>query len=131
MTGKCFFSACGIFIGLSLAVAPAAAVAQEAPPAVAFGAAFAPGDGGVEVPEVIEGLTASLMGVKAGDVIMEAGGKETPDPDALIGYVKSLKPGDTTTLTVKRGGQTLQLSGKATPRPAGMQLGIQRQVPRQ
>lgn len=116
------FSSRSCLIGLCLMLAPAAAAAQDFPP-VALGAGLAPQEGGVRVARVMPGLTAASMGIQVDDVIVEAGGKPTPDQGAILGYLATLKPGDVAELTIERGGQKLKVTGKAMPRPAEMQRG--------
>ncbi|MEN8151983.1 MAG: PDZ domain-containing protein, partial [Planctomycetota bacterium] len=55
---------------------------------------------------VPEGSPAGKAGLKAGDRLLEVDGKDATEyasPRDFIDYLRSLRPGDTLTLTVKRG----------------------------
>jgi hypothetical protein len=62
---------------------------------------------GLRIDGITEGKTASVAGLKAGDVVIKMGDFETPD---MMGYMKALgmfKKGDETTVTVLRDGKPM------------------------
>lgn len=66
------------------------------------------GGPGVKVDGVTDGKPASKAGLEAGDIIMKLGEYPTTD---IYGYMKALgafQPGQTTTVTVKRGEEELE-----------------------
>jgi len=69
-------------------------------------------EGGVKVKEVAKGTAAEAAGLKAGDVITEMDGKPIKGLSDLRKILRSKKPGDTATLKIKRGDQTLTLTAK-------------------
>ena len=62
--------------------------------------------GGAQVTTVQPGSPAVSAGIKAGDVITAINGKPITTTEAFIATVDNYAPGDTITLTVKRGGQS-------------------------
>jgi N-acetylneuraminic acid mutarotase len=73
---------------------------------------------GLKVGAVASGGTAAAIGVQAGDILLQLGGMPVRGPQSAADYVKNLKVGDAVSITVKRNGRSLQLNGKALPRPA-------------
>ena len=65
------------------------------------------GHGPLHVIEVQEGSPAADAGLRAGDVITAVGDRPITTSTELTAAVRSAKPGDTVTLTVRRGDQTL------------------------
>ncbi len=65
---------------------------------------------GVLLDGVREGSVAEKAGLKAGDIIIKMGAKEIRNIYDYTDAIKTLKPGDTITVVVKRGGETLSLS---------------------
>lgn len=63
---------------------------------------------GAYVENVVRGGPADQGGLKAGDVIVEANGKETLTQSELIAIVGTLKIGDKLTLRVFRGGEYIE-----------------------
>lgn len=63
---------------------------------------------GAYVENVVRGGPADLGGLKAGDVIVAANGKETLTQSELIAVVQTLKIGDQLTLRVFRGGEYIE-----------------------
>ncbi len=63
----------------------------------------------VVVSEVVESSSAEKAGLKAGDVILDIGGKEVKSFDDLRGAVTSMKPGDKFKVTILRGGARMVL----------------------
>ncbi|MDB5454293.1 MAG: hypothetical protein JWO33_2871, partial [Caulobacteraceae bacterium] len=92
---------------------------------VAFGP---PAEGQPQAPrvqQVLPGQTAESLGLKAGDRIVEAGGKPTATVPDVIAFVGTLRAGVPVELVVERDGQTLRLSGKAIGRPRETYVGAQ------
>ena len=58
---------------------------------------------GVRVVRVVENSPAARAGLRAGDVVLAAGGHELFDPDELQALVHDGEPGDTLQLEVQRG----------------------------
>jgi putative serine protease PepD len=75
------------------------------------------GTGGATVSSVRSGSPASSAGIQNGDVITAVDGNSITTTDQFITVVDRHAPGDTVTLTLKRGGQTLQIKVKLGTRP--------------
>jgi putative serine protease PepD len=73
---------------------------------------------GAQVGTVRAGSPAATAGLKQGDVITAIDGKAVADANALTAVVGSHQPGDTISVTVKRGDATMHLSVKLGTRPA-------------
>jgi len=59
---------------------------------------------GVAIVETVDGGAAAEAGLRAGDVITEVGGMETPDVTALAEALASHDPGDEVEVVYRRGG---------------------------
>lgn len=66
----------------------------------------------------VPGGTAEALGIQAGDVIIAVNGKATASHDDVKAAFSTIKPGDTVTISVRRGGKELPLTGKVLARPA-------------
>jgi len=64
-----------------------------------------PGARGVIVNTVQPGSAADRAGLRRGDIIVAAGGRETNEPNALRNLVASTRPGSEITLTILRDGR--------------------------
>ena len=73
--------------------------------------------GGAQVTTVQPGSPALSAGIKAGDVVTEINGKPITTTEGFIATVDNFAPGDTITLTVKRGGQSHTITLKLGTRP--------------
>jgi S1-C subfamily serine protease len=105
-----------VAIALALAAIPSASIAQSASRA-AIGARFMMERfNSLRVAEVMPGGTGHLMGLRPDDVITHAGGRRVGSMERLTRYIGSLSVGDPVTLTVRRGRETLQLTGTAMAR---------------
>lgn len=78
-------------------------------------------DLGILVSEVTPGSTAEKMGVKTFDVVVGCDGKPIYTPRALGGMMRAKKVGDTVELELRRGAETVKLSGTLQARPAGLE----------
>jgi putative serine protease PepD len=61
---------------------------------------------GAKVSAVTANGAGEKAGIRAGDVITKVGSRETPDADSVIAAVRSQRPGDKVSVTVKRGSDT-------------------------
>jgi len=57
---------------------------------------------GVYINEVLKGSSADEAGLKAGDVLIQIGGKKITDPSSVQAMVNNYRPGEQTTLTYIR-----------------------------
>ncbi len=62
---------------------------------------------GTGIVAVTSGGPADHAGLSPGDIIRAAGGRPTPDAQALAGILAAARPGDQVTLSVVRGAQEL------------------------
>jgi len=101
----------------ALAAPPAA---DTLPRTVSLGVAMDPpaeGQTGVPVTRVLPGTTAEKLGVQTGDTIVSAGSRAVASVADVGRYVGTLVSGSPVELTIRRGGKTLNLKGKALGRP--------------
>src|SRR4029079_1859523 len=82
-----------------------------------LGAAFDSSGGKVAIAAVVPGTTAEKIGLRAGDVIVSVDGTAITEPAVLSAAVSRKRAGDTLTVVVRRGEETLTKSGALTPRP--------------
>ncbi|WP_114952374.1 alpha/beta fold hydrolase [Sphingosinicella terrae] len=105
---------------LCLAATPAWSAPDDLPRRSFLGIAMAAerqSPGGATVTQVIPGGTAATIGVSEGDVVVRAGDQPIASSDDLVTYASRLDEGVPVTLTVRRGGREMRLSGPAAPRP--------------
>ena len=76
---------------------------------------------GAQVVSVNTGSPAAAAGLAVDDVIVALDGKPTPGADALTAYVRSLRAGDTVTLTIIRGGASMDVVVTLAVREEGTQ----------
>jgi putative serine protease PepD len=74
--------------------------------------------GGAQISSLQQNSPATAAGLQAGDVITAISGKTVTSTDQFIATIDNYSPGQTVTLTVKRGGQTKQIPVKLGVRPA-------------
>jgi len=106
------------FLLLYAAAAPASA--QQLPRRPGLGASLGPVEGGgpgVLVRAVLPGQTAEALGVRAGDVILRAGGAAVSAVPEVVAYAGRLAADERVDLLVRRDGRELRLRGRARPRP--------------
>lgn len=72
--------------------------------------------GGAEVTDVTPSMPADKAGVKVGDVVLKMAGQVVATWTDLIAMIRGRKATDKVTLTVRRGGQTLDLEVQLVPR---------------
>jgi hypothetical protein len=95
-----------------------ALVAEDAPrPSLGISVDTGAIEEGLPVLSVIPGGAADRMGLKVGDRILQVNGKRATNDD-LRNLVRTAKIGDTVALQVRRGTETIPLSGPLTERPA-------------
>jgi len=73
--------------------------------------------GGAQISSVQSGSPASSAGLEPGDVVTAINGKAISSTQQFIETVDTYAPGQTITLTVKRGGSTSQMSLRLGTRP--------------
>jgi len=71
-----------------------------------------------QVQPITSGSPAAKAGLHAGDLITAIDGKPVTSTDAFIATIDTYSPGNVVTLTVKRGGKTLQIKATLGVRPA-------------
>ena len=86
---------------------------------VKLGVRFKEHDGKVTVEGVVEGSTAGLAGVLAGDVLLRLGDAEIKDAFDLVYEVGQHREGDNVTLTLARNGEETTLPLTFLPMPEG------------
>ncbi len=104
--------------GAALALSPAHLAAQAAPKPVSLGVQLTGNAEGAEVTALLPDRTGAALGLKIGDILIEAGGKPISQ-EVLQEYMKQLKEGDEVSLKVKRAGAVLDLTGKGKAAPEG------------
>jgi putative serine protease PepD len=73
---------------------------------------------GAVIGTVRSGGPAAAAGVRSGDVVVAVNGKPVASANELTSAIAALRPGDTATLEVHRGGATLKLTVSLGTRPA-------------
>jgi serine protease Do len=80
---------------------------------------LSPDTKGVLVADVAPDSPAAASGIQRGDVIVQADGRPTPDPNTLVALVHGAKVGSRLALTVVRDGQTQNVTVTLAQTPAG------------
>jgi putative serine protease PepD len=75
------------------------------------------GGQGAVITSVQDGTPASDAGVEAGDLVVAADGAAIDGATGLIASIRDLQPGDSTTITVVRDGERIDLTVTLTDRP--------------
>jgi len=86
-------------------------------------------DGGATVGALTSGGPAATAGLQRGDLITTVDGQPVQTSEDLTSAVDAKMPGDTMRLTVKRNGDTSQVSVKLGTRPESAQQQQQQQAP--
>jgi putative serine protease PepD len=71
-----------------------------------LGVSLADADGGARITQVASGSPAADAGLQAGDVITAIGGRAVSTADDVVQRLSAMRPGDSVTLSVRRGGST-------------------------
>jgi putative serine protease PepD len=72
---------------------------------------------GAEVTSVGDGTPADKAGLEEGDVIVAVNGERVESADSLVGHVREKSTGDEVTLTVLRGGKSLEIKATLAAKP--------------
>jgi putative serine protease PepD len=75
------------------------------------------GGQGVVIRSVQDDTPASDAGVEEGDLVVAVDGAATDGAVGLIAAIRDLQPGDSTTITVVRDGERIDLDVTLTDRP--------------
>jgi pimeloyl-ACP methyl ester carboxylesterase len=89
----------------------------ELPRAAWLGTQIGPGDGGVTVMSVNPAATGGRIGLQVDDVIVQLNATPTPDVPSLLARLRQISSGDAVELRVRRGSESLTLTGPAVARP--------------
>jgi putative serine protease PepD len=76
------------------------------------------GGQGAVVTSVQAGTPAADAGMEAGDLVVAADGAAIDGATGLVAAIRDLQPGDSTTITVMRNGERIDLTVTLTERPA-------------
>ncbi|HEY6214925.1 MAG TPA: alpha/beta fold hydrolase [Vicinamibacterales bacterium] len=102
-------------------VAPSSEVVGGLRRSARFGAALNAGQGHPAIEAVGPGTTAEKMGVQRGDVVLSIDGAAIADPAAFIAAIGKHRAGDSVTVTLRRGAETLTKTGTLAPAPLEQQ----------
>jgi putative serine protease PepD len=75
-------------------------------------------NGGARIARVVAGTPGAKAGLKAGDVVIAFGGTQILTPSTLTAAVAAAKPGETVTVTVRRGSATKHIRVTLGVQPA-------------
>ena len=75
------------------------------------------GGRGALITEVAPDSPASIAGVRAGDIVVSAGGTPVDGQGALVAAIRDESPGDTIEIEVLRDGDRLTLTATLIERP--------------
>jgi putative serine protease PepD len=79
--------------------------------------------GGAQISLVQPGTPATAAGLQSGDLITAIDGHQITSTDQFIATIDTYSPGQTVTLTIKRSGQTKQITVKLGVRPTSSPTG--------
>ena len=80
-------------------------------------------DAGAAIEAVTERSAAEIMGLQAGDVILTIDGRKVDSAQAVVSLISSRRAGDLVELTVRRGGEVVELRGMLGRRPTALRRG--------
>ena len=86
-------------------------------PTVYLGVTGETKDSKVQLNSVSNNTPAAKAGLKAGDIVVSAGGKELESYEALVKQVQSMSDGEELALKILRDEETLELTAKLANRP--------------
>jgi len=119
-TGRTFKASWSITLGVLLFTSSGAAAAELTRKAL-LGLRMTPNQaasaGAVVIDAVVPGHTADRLGVRAGDVILAAGGKPVSSSADVVAYAATLRDGNDVRLRIRRGAREMNIRGKALGRP--------------
>ena len=106
-----------LLVGLSAALTLVGLTAAQQPASGVFlgirGAPPASGRPGASVVELVPGGTGAALGLRPGDVIIEANGKPIASSEDMQAFTRGLRPGDRIELKVVRNAEPMTLTGVA------------------
>lgn len=86
-----------------------------------LGAAMGPGNGPATIQAVGPNTPAEAIGLRAGDVIVSVDGQAIADTRGFLAAIARRQSGDSVTIVVRRGSESITNSGKLAPRPLELQ----------
>ncbi len=96
---------------------PAAPAAKAAPTPPRLGIMVETAPGGVKVSSVSPGSIAEAIGLRAGDVLVEAAGRPVRTPEDVRAIVGGMAPGTWLPLKATRQNDMLELTAKFPAKP--------------
>ena len=103
---------------ISLALLVALAIhARELPRAGFLGVSVKTDAGGVRVLSLVEGGSAKSAGIQPNDLITDINDRKAGAQDDFVAFARSLRAGDTVTLKLQRGAETVVVKMPVKPRP--------------
>lgn len=103
--------------GLADAVFAIPRQAVDPPPPPRLGVSLEDADGGVRIVSVVAGSLAERSGLRAGDLIVDAGGTKMRRSALLAAAVRAQAPGSWLPLKLQRNGDAVELLIKFPPHP--------------
>jgi serine protease DegQ len=92
--------------------------AQEITPELAESFSLPKGTAGALVAGVLRGSPADQAGIRPGDILQQIDGKAVRDPEAMLGLIAGLTPGQTVPFGVRRDDRGIEIQVKVGKRPA-------------
>jgi S1-C subfamily serine protease len=106
-----------VAFGAAMALSPANIAAQEAAKPLGLGVNLDhTAEGETQVMAVRPGSTGAALGLKAGDILLEAGGRPMSS-EVYNAYMKDKRVGDDLVFKVRREGASIELKGKGVVEP--------------
>lgn len=94
--------------GQAIAVGVVGAPARRIPPSRGMlGIGMKAGEAGIELIRVLPGSPAAQAGFQVGDILTEFGGQPVDAPQEVTDAIRSLRPHETVTVTLRRGDDVL------------------------
>jgi uncharacterized protein len=116
---RCVVAVLGALLLATAQAQPQASTPTELPRRPQLGAAFgAPAEGGgLPVQQVLPRLSAAAFGLRVGDVLLKADGQAIAAMPQVLARLSGKPAGSRGAFTVRREGQTLELTGTLVERP--------------